>query len=153
MKFSKIELGRQGNFIFALLLIHFAFFGSLSNIYELKDIGEGLLFLYQVQFNPRSFISFIILFVIVFFMVFREQFFEYGIKNSLWLIPFIILESWFWFIALYPDQILTIGTYFIRLEGYLTILSLLANILPAALLAAFLKEKYKQYKEIALRIK
>ena len=95
MKF-KIEFSRQGNFILALLLLHFVFFGYLSNVYE-KTIGEGVLFLYQVIFNPISILSGIILFGIVFLMVLRENFYEYGIRNSIWLIPFIIVMSWIWY--------------------------------------------------------
>ncbi|KKN06556.1 hypothetical protein LCGC14_1076110, partial [marine sediment metagenome] len=41
------------------------------NVYE-ENIGENLLFLYQVLFNPKSFLSLIILITIVFFLVFRE---------------------------------------------------------------------------------
>ncbi|GAH73850.1 unnamed protein product, partial [marine sediment metagenome] len=52
MKIWKIEIdiSRQSNFIVALLLIHFVFFGFICNIY-LKDIGEEILFLYQILFN------------------------------------------------------------------------------------------------------
>jgi hypothetical protein len=156
MKFSKIEIGRQGNFIFALLMIHFVFFGYLSNVYPLKvspfDIGDGLIFLYQVLYNPTSFISAIILFVIVFFMVFREQFFEYGIRNSIWLIPFILAEAFLWYWFLYPTQVYMLGVFFITPEGYLTILSLLGNVLIPAILAAIIKERYKRYKESIMKI-
>ena len=92
MKFKKIEIGRQSNFILAILLLHFIFFGYLSNVYK-KAIGDGILFLYKVMFDPASYISVIILVVIVFIMVFRETFYEYGIRNSIWLVPFIIIES------------------------------------------------------------
>jgi len=96
MKFKKIELGRQTNFILALLFIHFIFFGYLCNVY-FKDIGENVMFLYKVMFSPQSFLSTILLFGIVFYMAFRERFFEYGIRNSLWLIPFIMGMSWIWY--------------------------------------------------------
>ncbi|MBA7665917.1 hypothetical protein ES703_73992 [subsurface metagenome] len=46
----KIDLSRQGNFILAILLIHFVFFGFICNIY-LRTIGEELVFLYQIFFN------------------------------------------------------------------------------------------------------
>ena len=77
----KIDLARQGNFIMAVILIHFVFFGYISNVYE-KAIGNRVLFLYQVLFNPFSILSLVILMVIIFFMVFREEFFEYGITSK-----------------------------------------------------------------------
>jgi hypothetical protein len=163
MKRSKIELGRQGNFIFALLLIHFVFFGYISNTanifgYDYKQIGERLIFLYQVLFHPSTFFSFVILFGIVFFLVFREQFFEYGIRNSFWLLPVILIESWIWywviagfdlsqdFLYNFSQFFITIGIFFTRFEGYLTLIALVATILFAAIIAAMSKERYKQYK-------
>ncbi len=151
MKFSKIEVSRQANFILALLLIHFLFFGAISNIYK-KTIGERLVFLHQVMFDPQSFISFILLFMIVFLIVFREHFFEYGIRNSIWLVPFIIAESWLWYWYLNEGDLEFIGMFFIRIEGYITILSLLGTVLLSAFLAAVVKEKFKAIKEKVIKI-
>ena len=156
MKFKKIDIGRQGNFILSLLLIHFLFFGYLSNIY-LNDssdnsIGDGILFLYKVMFSPYSYLSAIFLFLIIFLMTFRENFYEYGMRNSIWTIPFIIFESWVWYWFINGFDLALIGVYFIRIESYLTILSLLALILCATFLGAITKEKYKAYKEKVLTI-
>ncbi|KKK45716.1 hypothetical protein LCGC14_0680500 [marine sediment metagenome] len=138
MKF-KIELSRQGNFILAILLIHFVFFGYLSNIFQ-KDVGEKLLFLYQILFDPSTFISLIILIVIVFIMVLREKFFEYGIRNSIWLTPIIMIQSWIWTWIIYGFDITIIGDFFTRYEGYITILSILGVNLVTAILAAIIKQ-------------
>jgi len=148
MKFKKIDFGRQANFFLALLLIHFLFFGYISNRYE-KSIGGDILYLHKIMFNPYSFVSFIILFVIVFIMVFRETFFEYGIRNSIWLVLFIILETWLWFlfITYKLDLFNAVATFFLSLDGYITIFSLFATVLLSAILAAMAKEKYKIYKE------
>jgi len=143
---TKIEFNRQGNFIITILAIYFVFFGYISLVYE-ENVGERLLFLYQVFFAPESFLSLIILMVIVFIMVFREQFFEYGIRNSFWLIFIVILLSWFWywFVNDFSFQFLT--WYFIRIETYITIACLVCAIFLSAILGATAKEKYKKYKE------
>lgn len=79
-------------------------------------------------------------------MSFRENFFEYGIRNSIWTIPFIIVESWIWYWFIYEEfDITVISYYFVTLESYITILSLLAIILLASLLGAMAKEKYKRF--------
>jgi len=136
----KIELSRQGNFILAILLIHFVFFGYLSIMFE-KGIGERLLFLYQILFNQSFFLSLIILFVIVFIMVLREKFFEYGIRNSIWLTPIIIIQSFIWtWIINGSFDIIIIGEFFTRYEGYVTILSILSINLFAAILASIIKQ-------------
>ena len=155
MKFKKIDIGRQANFILGLFLIHFVFFGFLSNVYLINDvvnIGDGLLFIYKVMFSPYSYLSAIILFLIIFLMTFRENFYEYGMRNSIWTIPFIIVESWIWYWFINGFNISLIGIYFIRIESYLTILTLVALVLSATFLGAITKEKYKAYKEKALKL-
>lgn len=152
MKFKKIELSRQTNFLLAILLLHFVFFGYLANVYS-KDIGEGVMFLYQVLFIPRSFLSLIILFAIIFFMAFRETFFEYGIRNSIWLIPIMVGMSWiwYWFISMniatvnILDLFGIIGMWFISIESYITILVLLIVNLTASILASIARIKYYRY--------
>lgn len=152
MKFSKIDLGRQTNFIIALLLVHFIFFGYISNVY-FKTLGENILYLHRVLFSPYSFISFILLFGIIFLMVYRENFYEYGIRNSIWIIPFILIESWIWYFFIFYDLqtnifiqlgnvFVAIGQFFISLDGYVTIITLFATNLLAAILASIAKERY-----------
>lgn len=143
MKF-KIEFGRQGNFIAALLLLHFVFFGYICNIYE-KTVGDKVLFLYKAIFDPIAILSGLILFGIVFLMVIRESFFEYGIRNSIWLIPFIIVMSWIWYWFINGFDIFMIGIYFTSLETYINILVLLGINLLSALLAAITKESYARF--------
>ena len=92
--------------------------------------------------------SIIILFVIVLIMGSREQFYEYGIRNSIWLTPFIIGMSWVWYWIIYGFDITVIGMYFISWEGYLTIFSILGINLTSAILAAIIKQKLKSLKEI-----
>jgi len=145
MKIKKIEFARQTNFILALLLIHFLFFGYLSNVYQ-KSIGDGVLFLYQVLFNPQSYLSVIILAGIVFLMAFREKFFEYGIRNSIWLVPFIIVQSWIWYWFIIDSFDITIvGGYFLRIESYITILTLLGLNIFVAIIAAIARTKYDAF--------
>ena len=148
---SKIDISRQGNFIFSAIMIHFVFFGYISNVYE-KSIGNRVLYLWQVLFNPVSILSLVILIAIVFFMAFREQFFEYGIRNSLWIIPVIIIESWIWYLFIngFQADLLTLtgemfALYFLSWQSYLTILILVGINLVSALLGSFAKQKYNEY--------
>ncbi|MFX0076694.1 MAG: hypothetical protein ACFE96_14720, partial [Candidatus Hermodarchaeota archaeon] len=87
----------------------------------------------------------IILFGIVFLMVLRENFFEYGIRNSIWLVPAIIIMSWIWYWFINGFNIFMIGIYFLRWETYINILILLGINLLSALLAAVTKESYTRF--------
>ncbi|TFF99250.1 MAG: hypothetical protein EU541_05425 [Promethearchaeota archaeon] len=149
MKFKRIDIGRQGNFILALLLIHFVFFGYLCNIYK-KEIGGSIIFLHEVMFNPASFFAPIILFIIIFILVFREPFYEYGLRNAIWTIPIIILESWIWYWFIYGFTFDLIIYYFTRIQGYLTILSLVVVVLSASFVGAIAKVKYEEYTRLEL---
>lgn len=95
-------------------------------------------------FGPRPLV---IYFLIIFILVFREEFFEYGIRNSIWITPFIIGMTWMWYFLMNPGSNLLaiIGVYFIRIESYLTILTLLGINLITAIIASVTKEEYKKY--------
>ncbi|MFX1456296.1 MAG: hypothetical protein ACFFDB_13060 [Promethearchaeota archaeon] len=153
MKFSKIKLGRQGNFFLGLILIYFLFFGYITSEY-LRDIwgvihvGDRLIFLHQILFDSSTFFSFIILFGIMFFIALREPFFEYAVRNSIWYIPAILIMSWFWYWVLYGFNPAVFYMYFIQIEGYLTILSLLCINLFAAILASIINEKRKELRAL-----
>ncbi|MFW9999487.1 MAG: hypothetical protein ACFE9Q_03155 [Candidatus Hodarchaeota archaeon] len=150
----KIDLGRQTNFVLAILLIYFVFFGYVCNLYPKtadqlinESIGEKVVFIYQALFNPYSILSLVILILIIFFMAFREKFFEYGIRNSFWLTFIIIGLSfiWYWFIVERFDLTI-IAQFFTRYEGYLTIASLLSINTFTAVLAAISRRQYDKYR-------
>lgn len=151
---KKIEINRQANFILAALLVHFLFFGFLCNVYEKDAIGNNILFLYNVMFSPTSFLSTIILFLIIFFMVYREEFPEFGIKNSIWMVGLIVIESWIWYYFIFfgntdipvMDYLLVIPLYFTHYESYLTILILLGINVSTAILAGYTKNKVQEYR-------
>jgi len=156
MKKIKIEFARQGNFIVAILLIHFIFFGYIANVIEIYEVDYSyiyeqsksfvdIIFLNKMLFNPASYLSTLILIAIVFFLAFRETFFEYGLRNSIMLVPIIIGMSWLWSWIINGFNLTIIPLFFIRLDGYLTIISILGINLGTAILASILKQKYKEY--------
>lgn len=159
MKQIKIEFARQGNFIVAILLIHFLFFGYIANVIEIYTAVPvevhifkqsksfvDIIFLNKILFSPASYLSTLILIAIVFFLAFRETFFEYGLRNSIMLVPIIIGMSWLWSWIINGFNLTIIPLFFITLDGYLTIISLLGINFATAILASILKQKYKEYK-------
>ncbi len=142
----EFDLARQGNTLLGILLIYFLFFGFICNIYK-KSIELDLIFLYRVIFFPKSdsYLSIFILMFIVFIITIREHFFEYAIRNSIWLVPIILLMSWIWHWIIYGFDFFIIVTFFTSIEGYLTILLLLGVNVFTSLLTSFVKYKYKEY--------
>jgi hypothetical protein len=99
-----------------------------------------------IQVNILPDFSVVILAGIVFLMAFKEKFFEYGIRNSIWLIPFIIVQSWIWYWFIIESfDITIIWVYFTKIESYITILTLLGLNIFIALLAAIARVKYDAF--------
>jgi len=161
---KKIDLSRQGNFILAILLIHFLVFGSICVIFR-SDIELEIIYLHQLlSFEFRSlklyttysvyipiFLPYIFLCLTVIILVLREHFFEYGIKNSIWIIPLIIIESWIWYWVIYGFDLSIFVLYFARLEGYLTIILLFSTNIGLAIFTSIIKQEYiKRTKKIEI---
>ena len=142
MKF-KIEFGRQGNFILAALLTHFVFFGYICLTLP-ETVRTRLLFLPQLFFSIDYFWSLIILIAIIFIMGVREKFFEYGIRNSIWLTPVVVLESWFWYWFINDFNLTFIIDYFTMVDGYMTIFTILLINFLTAIVAAYVRQKYDE---------
>ena len=71
------------------------------------------------------------------------------VSDYIWIIPFIIGISWMWYFLMSSGSnlLIIIGTYFIRIEAYLTILMLVLINLVIAIIGSVAKEKYLQYTE------
>ncbi|MFX1499960.1 MAG: hypothetical protein ACFFDH_03240 [Promethearchaeota archaeon] len=110
-----------------------------------KDINTSLVFLYKVLFSPLSYFSAILLIIIVFIMAFREDYFQYALRNAIWLTPIIIGVSFIWYWIIYGFDISIIGIFLTTIDGYLTILILLGINFFTALCASYLKIKYLDY--------
>jgi hypothetical protein len=141
---KKLKLSGKVNFFLAILLIYFLFFGYICNMYR-KGVGMDLIFLNRILINPQTYFSVFILIFIVSLLNLREHFYEYGIRNSIWLVPIIILISWFWYWFIYGFDIGIIGIFFISLEGYFTILLIFVINFLTAILVSFLKQSYRDY--------
>lgn len=87
----------------------------------------------------------IILVLTVFLMVFREKFFEYGIRNSIWLVPIIVVESWIWYWIIDVYRVNFFVDYFLNVNSYITILSLFCINFITAIIAAYFRQKYEEY--------
>ena len=76
---EKIEITKQGNFILSLLGMHFIFFGYICLVYnefitEYGVISYEIIFLNRIFFSKTTWLASIIVFLIIAFMAFRENF-------------------------------------------------------------------------------
>ena len=140
----KLNISKNGNFLVAILVIHFLFFGYICYVYP-EDVGTNVLYLNLILFRTDSYLSLIILVATVFLMGIREKFFEYGIRNSVWLVPIIVIESWIWYWIIGVYKVNFFVDYFYNINSYYTIVVLFIIIFFTAVAAAYIRQKYENY--------
>ena len=164
------DSGRQGKLFLAFLVIFFVFFGIISDAFK-RDIHEELIWIYMTfpkvfEYQTRLFsntpqtwiyfgiIPILILFFACFILTYKEDIYLYGIKHSLWLVPFILGCSVFWYYYIYywrPVEdaawvpispfLLLFGTW----QGWVNILILFAINLAGAFAGWQVKELVRIY--------
>ncbi|MHA1883526.1 MAG: hypothetical protein ACXAAI_08270 [Promethearchaeota archaeon] len=161
------DSGRQGKTILAFLLVFFVFFGVISEAYK-RNIQEELIWIFMTFPKVDEFlfgellslpfyigiIPILILFFVCFIITYKEDIYLYGIKHSLWLVPFILGTSVFWYYYIHywrpADDatwvpinpfLLLFGTW----QGWLNILILFAINLLGALAGWQVKELVRIY--------
>ena len=144
-----INWTKSGNYVIAMGLIYFIFFGFICNSggsLKQQDPANKLLFVYTSFFNTdlltlnslsipeiANWIESIPLWTTIFLVIgiginqsYREDFLIMAIKKNIWMVPYIIGLSWIWFAFNYEMNIfIVIWRYFSSIHGYLNIAFLL----------------------------
>jgi len=176
------DAGRQGKIFLAFLMVFFVFFGVISEVFK-RNIHEELIWLYMTfpivdewfftellglstlqNWNFIGIIPILILFFTCFILTYKEDIYLYGIKHSIWLVPFILVCSVFWYYYIHywrPSEdatwvpispfLLLFGSW----QGWLNLLILFSINVFGALAGWHVKELVRVYikKEEALLIK
>lgn len=142
----KIDVGRQTNFIIALLLLYFVFFGLICNTLG-RDVGTDLIYVYKTFPAVYFGLPILVLFGICFFLAYSENLWIYGIKNALWLVPLTVVLSWTWYWVIGGFSFTVLGWYFGSIHGYLNILVLGAINFGGALAGGYVKQRVEARRE------
>lgn len=148
----KIDWGRQGGVLFAYILALFGYYGIIANIIMRGQLGwrsyldltlsERTFIIWTFKsFLQTFFLPVLLLFLISFYLTYKEDIFHYGIRSSLWLVPLICIEGLFFYISMFPDDVANAFIYqFLSWEGYLNILILFAINLTGSLVGMQFKK-------------
>ncbi|QEE17636.1 hypothetical protein DSAG12_03473 [Promethearchaeum syntrophicum] len=155
---EKREITKQGNFILSLLGIYFIFFGYICSVYNEFISEEGIvsyeiLFLNRIFFSKSTWLATILVFLIIAFMAFRENFHEYALRYTHYLIIFTFILSffWHWMAVEFDLSLIPIFFGFIkvegigRFEGYLSILIVIILYYFSAFVGCAVKKEYQKY--------
>lgn len=151
----KIDWGRQGGVILGYIIAFIGYYGIIANTMmfdqtghwiSYNDMDRTILFWTYTTYLRSYFSSALLLFFICFILTYKEDIPHYGIKASIWLVPLIIAEGFFFYSIMFcfPKFYCSAEPYILKfgyIEGYLDIVILYG----LAIFGALSGMKLKQY--------
>lgn len=151
-----IDWGRQGSVILAYAIVLLGYYGFIANLVMIDIYGHWisfdemdrdiLIWPYLIYFenyndyrNIIKILPIILLFLISFLLTYKEDIPHYGIKVSIWLIPFIVAEGFMFYFFMFGISAEPFILQFLYLEGYVNLLFLYGNVLIGAISGMYLK--------------
>lgn len=132
--------------LFLLLLIPLYVIFVLDvywNVFDLISVLDSGEFYLSIEA-----FTIVLLFFVTFALTFKEDIPEYGIKASIWLIPLIIILSFFFYTLMFGLSIEPFIYQFARAEGWLNILILVLTVIAGSLSGMKVKQITMKRKEI-----
>jgi len=93
-------------------------------------------------------LTIVLLFLVCFALTFKEDIPQYGIKASIWLVPFLIALGFFFYTIMFGVSIEPLILQFGSGEGWINILILILTVLSGSLSSMKLKKERIKRKEI-----
>ena len=162
----KIDWGRQGRVIFAYLLVFFVYYGIIVNIF-MYDEGINWFSFEDIPGNVKSLIfwtyefallspfnigwyiiDLLFLFLICFWLTYKEDIAHYGIRASIWLVLFLVLEGFIFYFIMFGFSLEPFALQFATLKSYINLLILLGINISGAVLGMVLKRYVKSLQEV-----
>lgn len=141
----KLNMGKQGNFIFAFISILLGYYGIISNLIMFDIYGNQIPYTDPELFDRTlliwSFLTYVktlflpptLLFFVCFIITYKEDIPHYGIKASIWFVPIIICIGISWYWIMFGLSILPLQHLFGNWKGYLNMFILLLINLSGAI--------------------
>jgi hypothetical protein len=150
----KIDLGRQGGIFLAYTVVLLGYYGLVVNIVMINEwvslteqtwisfteMDRTILFWTQEVYGETFFLPLILIFVTCFLYTYKQEIPHYGIKASIWLVPFIILEAFIFYTIMFGFSLEPFILQFGNWNGYLHIIILIATTLFGAISGMKLKQ-------------
>ena len=105
--YFKVDWGRQGGLILGYIVVLLGYYGIIANTIMFDQYGEWISFtemnksilIYTYQSYIQSFFfPAILLLLVSFLLTYKEDVPQYGVKTSIWIVPFLIIEMQVFFI-------------------------------------------------------
>ena len=138
----EIDWGRQGGVIIAYVILLLGFFGIIANTTMFDRFGKWISYNEMdrtilvwpfLTYEQNFFLPLLLLFFTCFVLTYKEDIFHYGIKASLWLVPFIVAQGYVFYWIMFGFSFEPFVLQFLFLEGYVNVLILFGTALIGAL--------------------
>jgi hypothetical protein len=155
----QLNIKRQGTFIFAFIIILLGYYGIINNIIMFDSYGNQIPYTDPALFDRSlliwPFLTYVetlflplgLLFLVCFYITYREDFPHYGIKASIWFVPIIISIGFSWYWVMFGFSLLPFQYLFGDWKGYVNFLILLLINLSGAISGALFKKMVVLRKE------
>lgn len=148
--YFKVDWGRQGGLIFGYIVVLLGYYGIIANTIMFDQYGQWISFtemnksilIYTYQSYIQSlFFPAILLLLVSFLLTYKEDVPQYGVKASIWIVPFLIIESFVFYFIMFGFSFEPFILQFATLEGYINILILYVLLISGSVSGLKLKQR------------
>ena len=148
--YFKVDWGRQGGLIVGYIVVLLGYYGIIANTIMFDQYGGWISFIdmnksiliYTYQSYIQSFFfPAILLLLVSFLLTYKEDVPQYGIKASIWIVPFLIIEGFVFYYIMFGFSMEPFILQFTTLEGYINILILYGLLLSGSVSGMKLKQR------------
>ena len=162
----KIDWGRQGRVTFAYIVVLLVYYGIIVNIF-MFDEGDNWFSFEDIPSSVKSiifwtyefifilptqagwyFLDCLFLFLVCFWLTYKEDIAHYGIRASLWLVLLIVFEGFFFYLIMFGFSFEPLILQFASIQGYINLLILFVINISGAISGMFMKRYIKARYEI-----
>jgi len=132
------------------IVVFFGYYGIIANTVMFDQYGNWisftemdkslLIFTYQTYIQS-NFLPAILLLFVSFFLTYKEDVPQYGIKASIWIVPFLIAQGFIFYFIMFGFSMEPFILQFASIEGYLNVLILYVLLISGSVCGMKLKQR------------
>ncbi|MBN1803476.1 MAG: hypothetical protein JW891_18345 [Candidatus Lokiarchaeota archaeon] len=149
IKRVKIDWGRQGGVFLAYVIVLLGYYGIVANVVmylgndeylSFTEMDRTILFWTYNAYEQAFFLPILLVFVVCFFLTYKEDIPHYGIKASIWLVPSLVVEACILYSLMFGFTLEPLIYLFGDGRGYLHMFILFITTLSGAIMGMKVKQ-------------
>jgi len=116
-------------------------FDQYGNWISFTEMDKSLLIFTYQTYIQSNFLPAILLLFVSFFLTYKEDVPQYGIKASIWIVPFLIAQGFIFYFIMFGFSMEPFILQFASIEGYLNVLILYVLLISGSVCGMKLKQR------------